>query len=157
MAGNTPSLADTEAMGLSEITRGVVELHECDENDRVRMEHLIGRVSDGIVHLTRRFRPKDTGKERSLSKYGGAVLEYRMRVQRALKRGDIIVVRSGLRDVGEKANHIVHWIFDGENGELVATAEGIGITLDLEARKVVPLPEERRTHLQTLVVPGLAG
>ena len=157
MTGKTPSLDETTAMGLTEITRGAVELHECDEAERVRLEHLIGRVSDGIVHLTRRFRPTDTGKERSLTKYGGAVLEYRMRVRRALKRGDIIVVRSGLKHVGEKANHIVHWIFDGERGDLVATAEAIGITLDLEARKVVPLPEDRRNHLKTLVVPGLAG
>ncbi|MEN3976010.1 thioesterase family protein [Emcibacter sp. SYSU 3D8] len=156
-ARGAPSLAQTENMGLIEITRGVVQPIECDDAGIMLPEFYIGRISDGVVHLARHYRPVDTGKERSTSKYGGAVLEYRLRFNKPLHRGNIVVVRSGLKHVGEKANHIVHWTFNGETGELVSASEAIGITLDLEARKVVPLPEERKAHLQKLVIPGLAA
>ena len=36
-----------------------------------------------------------------------------------VKQAIEIVVRSGLKHVGEKANHIIHWTFNGETGELV--------------------------------------
>ncbi len=152
-----PSLSDTDDMNLHEISRGLIHSVECDDYDRLLNEYYIGRISDGIVHLTRRFRPSDTGKERSLTKYGGAVLEYRLRFHQPLRKGDIIVIRSGLKEVLEKANRMVHWTFNGETGALVSSSEAVGITLDLEARKVVALPEERRKHLETLVVPGLAA
>ncbi|MBI1182268.1 MAG: thioesterase [Alphaproteobacteria bacterium] len=154
-AAGAPNLADTEGMGLIEITRGVVQPQECDEAGRMLPEFYIGRISDGVVHLARHYRPVDSGKERSTGKYGGAVLEYRLRFQKPLHAGNLVVVRSGLRHVGEKANRIVHWTFNGDTGELVSSSEAIGITLDLQARKVVPLPEERKEHLQKLVVPGL--
>jgi acyl-CoA thioester hydrolase len=132
-----------------------VQQAECDETGRMLPELYIGRISDGVVHLTRHFRPVDTFKDRSTGKYGGAVLEYRLRFRKPLHAGNIVVIRSGLRAVGDKANHIVHWTFNGDTGELVSASEAVGITLDLEARKVVPLPEDRRAHLGRLVVPGL--
>lgn len=152
-----PTLAQTDDMGLIEITRGVVQPIECDDAGQMLPEFYIGRISDGVVHLARHYRPVDTGKERSLVKYGGAVLEYRLRFNKPLHQGNIVVVRSGLKHVGEKANHIIHWTFNAETGELVSASEAIGITLDLEARKVVPLPEDRKAHLQKLVIPGLAA
>jgi acyl-CoA thioester hydrolase len=156
-ATGTPTLAQTDAMGMIEITRGVVQPIECDESGQMRPEFYIGRISDGVVHLSRHFRPVDTGKERSTTRYGGAVLEYRLRFNKPLHEGSIVVVRSGLKHVGEKANHIIHWTFNGETGELVSASEAIGITLDLEARKVVPMPDDRKAHLQMLVIPGLAA
>ncbi len=156
-ARGAPSLADTDGMGLIEITRGVVQSAECDDAGKMLPEFYIGRISDGVVHLARHYRPVETGKDRSTGRYGGAVLEYRLRFHKPLYRGNIVVVRSGLKHVGDKANHIVHWTFNGETGELVSASEAIGITLDLQERKVVPLPEDRRAHLQKLVIPGLAA
>ncbi|MFN3231494.1 MAG: acyl-CoA thioesterase [Alphaproteobacteria bacterium] len=152
-----PLLADTDEMSLFEITRGLIQRSECDAQGRLNVEYYIGRISDGIVNLSRKFRPVDTGKERSLSKYGGAVLEYRLRFHQPLRENDLVVIRSGLKHVGDKANTIVHWTFNGETGQLISTSEAVAITLDLEARKVVPLSGERRTHLESLVVPGLAA
>ena len=154
-AQGAPTLAKTDGMGLIEITRGEVRPDECDDAGRMLPEFYIGRISDGVVHLARHYRPVDSGKERSTGKYGGAVLEYRLRFHKPLRPGNVVVIRSGLKHVGEKANKLVHWTFNGETGELVSASEAIGITLDLEARKVVPLPDDRREHLQKLVVPGL--
>ncbi|MDX1581912.1 MAG: thioesterase family protein, partial [Alphaproteobacteria bacterium] len=74
-----PSLDEVAGWGLHEIARGQVLDWECDANGLMHAFYYLGRISDGVVHLARHFRPRDTDKARSLSKYGGAVLEYRLR------------------------------------------------------------------------------
>lgn len=150
-----PTLADTDDMGLIEIMRGAVGPQECDVHGFLENERYIGRISDGIVNMARRFRIRDSLKERSTGKLGGAVLEYWLHFHEPLRRGDLIVVRSGLKAIHEKSNAFVHWMFNAKTGRLVSSSEAIAVTLDLEARKIVPLPDERREHMEGLVVPGL--
>ena len=154
---NPPRLDQTEAMGMTEIGIGAVGFRDCDENGYMRNDMYIGRISDAIVHFSRKMRPVDTGKERSLTKYGGAVLEYRLCHHGELKLGDLVSVRSALKHVGDKANSLAHWVFNGTTGELVCSTEAVAITLDLKERKVVSMPEDRRKHLETLVVPGVGA
>ena len=154
---NPPSLADTDSMSLTEIMRGTIQPHDCDPNGIMRTENYIGRISDGIANIARAFRVIDSGKDRSVTRYGGAVLEYWIRHHEPYRVGDIVVVRSGLKHIGDKANTLVHWMFNGATGQLMSSSEAVAITLDLEARRVVPIPEDRRAHLETLVVPGLAS
>ena len=154
---NPPSLADTDSMSLTEIMRGTIQPHDCDPNGIMRTENYIGRISDGIANIARAFRVIDSGKDRSVTRYGGAVLEYWIRHHEPYRVGDIVVVRSGLKHVGGKANTLVHWMFNGATGQLMSSSEAVAITLDLEARRVVSIPEDRRAHLETLVVPGLAS
>lgn len=150
-----PTLADTEDMGLIEIMRGAVGPHECDVHGFLENERYIGRISDGIVNMARRFRIRDSLNERSRGKLGGAVLEYWLHFHEPLRVGDLIVVRSGLKAVHEKSNQFVHWMFNAKTGRLVSSSEAVAVTLDLEARKIVPLPDERRVHMEGLVVPDL--
>lgn len=156
-AGNPPSLADTDEMGMTEIMRGTIQSYDCDPNGIMRTENYIGRISDGIANIARVFRVQDSGKDRKVSRLGGAVLEYWLRHHEPFRVGDIVIVRSGLKHVGDKANTLVHWMFNGTTGQLMSSSEAVAITLDLEARKVVSITEDRRAHLETLVVPGLAS
>ena len=157
VADNPPMLDETEAMGMTEIGIGTVGNRDCDEHGYMYNHMYIGRISDAVVHFSRKMRPVDTGKKRSLNKHGGAVLEYRLYFHGELKLGDLISVRSALKHVGDKANSLVHWIYNGTTGELVCSAEAVAITLDLKERKVVSTPEDRRKHLETLVVPGVGA
>ncbi len=150
-----PTLAGTQGMGLVEIIRGAVGPLECDMHGFLENERYIGRISDGIVNIARAFRVRDSRKERHMGKLGGAVLEYWLHFHEPLRAGDLIVVRSGLKAVNDKSNHFVHWMFNAKTGRLVSSSEAVAVTLDLEARKVVPMPEERRAHMESLVVPGL--
>ena len=156
-AVNPPKLDETEAMGMTEIGIGQVGARDCDQDGFMRSDMYMGRISDAIVHFSRKMRPVDTGKERSLSKYGGAVLEYRLHYHGELRIGDLISVRSALKHVGEKANTLAHWIYNATTGDLVCSSEAVAITLDLKERKVVSMPEDRRKHLETLVVPGVGA
>ena len=156
-AGKGYTLDDAEKMGLNEIGLGQIGVRDCDEYGILRSENYMGRISDAVVHFSRFMRPVDTGKERSLTKYGGAVLEYRLCYHKALELGDLVVVRSALKHVGDKANTLAHWVFNGTTGELACSTEAVAITLDLKERKVVSIPDDRRAHLETLVVPGVGA
>ena len=152
-----PVLADAEAMGMAEIGLGSISSTECALDGHIRNECYMGRISDAVVHFSAKMRPTDTGKTRSLAKYGGAVLEYRLHYHHDLTEGDCIVVRSGLKHVGDKANSIVHWMFNSATGALVCSSEAVAITLDLKERKVVSIPDDRRAHLESIVIPGVAA
>jgi acyl-CoA thioester hydrolase len=92
---------------------------------------------------------------RDSSPVGGAALEYRFVYRRYPRMGDILTLRSGLKNVGPKTYTWCHWLFDLETGEAVATAEAVAIALDLTTRKAIPIPEEMRTNLESLVIEGL--
>jgi len=156
-AANPPTLDETEAMGMTEIGIGLVTNRDCDESGRMRNELYMGRISDAVVHFSRKMRPVDTGKARSLNKYGGAVLEYRLYYHGEVQLGDVVVVRSALKHVGDKANTLAHWLYNGNTGDLVCSTEAVAITLDLKERKVVSLPDDRRKHLESLVVAGVGA
>ncbi|WP_422021517.1 hypothetical protein [Pyruvatibacter mobilis] len=44
-----------------------------------------------------------------------------------------------------------------ETGEAVATAEAVAVTLDLVARKAIPIPDAMRTHLESQLVEGIGA
>ena len=81
---------------------------------------------------------------------GGAALEYRTYYTKRPQAGDIIAVRSGLIGISEKAYTWGHWMFDLESGETIATAEAVAISMDLEARKAIPIPDELRSALEAM-------
>ncbi|MGF1453799.1 MAG: thioesterase family protein [Alphaproteobacteria bacterium] len=150
----TASLARAEELGMPVISHGVVQRSQCNENGLMHTQHFIGRVSDGIVN----FMPTlltDGSNARTPGKVGGAAVEYRMCYARRPRAGDIVIVRSGLKSLGERTFHLVHWILDGVTGEAFATSEAVALSLDLEARKSLPIDPERRSFMETKIVPGL--
>jgi acyl-CoA thioester hydrolase len=112
----------------------------------------MGIVSDSIPNLLGQTRGDDRSKN---SKVGGAALEYRFHYRRYPRAGDVLTLRSGLKEVGPKTYTWCHWLFDLEKGDCVGTAEAVAIALDLETRKAIPIPDEMREKLETLVVAGL--
>ena len=70
-------------------------------------------------------------------------------------KSTIVKLLSGLKQVGPKTYTWCHWLFDLEKGDCVATSEAVAIALDLETRKAIPIPDEMREKLETLVVAGL--
>ncbi len=149
------SLARAEDLGMPVISQGVVQRGQCNENGLMHTQHFIGRISDGIVN----FMPLlhgDGGNARTPGKVGGAAVEYRMCYHRRPRAGDIVIVRSGLKSLGERTFHLVHWVLDAVTGEAFATSEAVALSLDLEARKSLPIDPERRSIMESKIVPGLS-
>lgn len=147
-----PTLKEAEAMKLFFTWQGEVQASQCDAQGFLTTRHFMGIVSDSIPNLLGQTRGDDRSQN---TKVGGAALEYRFHYHRFPRVGDVLTLRSGLKEVGPKTYTWSHWLFDLEKGHAVGTAEAVAIALDLEARKAIPIPDEMRERLEKLVVPGL--
>jgi acyl-CoA thioester hydrolase len=150
------SLAEADALGLQCIARGTITPKECDVFGRMRTEEFIGRVSDGIPALLSAVR--STVGETSgahVRRLGGAVLEYRLLYFDWPYAGDHLEVRSGLAEIGDKTQRLIHWLLDPVSGRAWGAAEAVAVNFDLDARKVVPISPEARARLNPALVPGL--
>jgi acyl-CoA thioester hydrolase len=146
-------LAEAERMGLFRLASGAFGAQDCDAFGRVEAQHIIGRIADGVPSLAgllgRLDGPRATNR-------GGAVLEYRLAYADWPCAGDRYVVRSGLIGFDERAQHLAHWMLDPESGEPWATTEAVAVSLDLEARKIVPLDADARARMAERITPGLS-
>jgi acyl-CoA thioester hydrolase len=122
----------------------------------MRPEVIVGRVSDGVPGLGAVLRA-GSGEDASErpSGIGGAVLEYRIAYLAWPRAGDRYVIRSGLAAVGDKTHHYVHWMLDPETGRAWGSSEAVAITLDLAARRIVPISPADQALLRTRITPGL--
>lgn len=151
----TASLAEAERLGLIRLASGAVGATDCDAFGRARAEFFVGRISDGVPALGAALSRRAPASEAD-PKLGGAVLEYRIVHHHPLQAGDRFEIRSGLAGVGEKTQHLVHWVLDPDSGVAWASAQAVAVRLDLEARRVVGYGAEERARLLKAVTPGLA-
>lgn len=153
----TASLTRANELGLSRIGLGGLLPSDCDVFGRMRAEQFIGRVSDGVGAFIHPFRdvvvehaePKPT-------RYGGAVLEYRLVYLAWPRVGDRVDLRSGLIGTDARTMRMAHWMLDPVTGQPWGTSEAVAITFDLDARKVVPVTDWARAALGAHEVQGLA-
>lgn len=150
------SLAQADAMGLVRIAQGAVSPQDCDIFGRMRAEQFIGRVSDGIPRLVRGFRDTVSGEAEDRPKrVGGAVLEYRLIHLDWPRAGQRFEIRSGLKTADARTKTMVHWMIDPDTGAAWGVSEAVAITLDLDARKIVPISDAARAELMKQATPGL--
>jgi acyl-CoA thioester hydrolase len=148
----SPTVDEADAFGLWQVCRGVVHAVDCDGNGYLTPDALMSFLSDGIPNLVALL----GGGDRSQGgRIGGAAVEYRLVYRSWPRIGDLVSVRSGLRGVGDKTMHFVHWILDVESGKAVAGAEAIAVTFDLDARRATAHDDQVRRRLEGQVVAGL--
>jgi acyl-CoA thioester hydrolase len=145
------SLAEAERLDLIHLAKGAFTAQDCDVFGRVGVEHIIGRVSDGVPTLGAALGggPRREG-------VGGAVLEYRLAYAERPRAGDRYDVRSGLMSFDDRSQRVAHWVLDPETGAPWATGEAVAVSLDLAARKIIPLADEAKGRLKGRVTPGLS-
>ena len=150
------SLERAKALGVRCIAAGAVSPQDCDVFGRMRADQFIGRVSDGIPQLVGEVRSIIAANaSRKPKRVGGAVLEYRLVYLDWPRAGARMEVRSGVAAIGGTTQRIVHWILDPSTGRPWATSMAVAATLDLDARKIVPVSDAARAQLSQLAVDGL--
>ncbi|HEY2660172.1 MAG TPA: thioesterase family protein [Caulobacteraceae bacterium] len=153
----TASQARADALDLVSISAGGVLAHDCDAFGRMSLDGFIGRVSDGIPRLVSKMRNAVVeNAETRPARVGGAVLEYRLVYLDWPRAGDRVVIRSGLAGVDNRTQRMVHWMLDPNTGKPWGVSEAVAITLDLDARKIVPISEAARTAMTAMITQGLA-
>jgi acyl-CoA thioester hydrolase len=149
-------VARAEALKLTTISAGAFGGQDCDAFGRMRPEQFIGRVSDGIATLAAQSRAMIAETSESPPKrVGGAVLEYRLVNLAWPRAGDRFVVCSGMAGFGERTQRLVHWMLDPHTGKPWGVSEATAVTLDLDARKIVPISPAARAALEKRVIAGL--
>jgi acyl-CoA thioester hydrolase len=149
----TASLAESDRLGLIPLAAGAFGAQDCDVFGRVNPEHIIGRVADGVPNLGAALAGRSAPIPANM---GGAVLEYRLAYAAWPRAGDRFVVKSGLVGFDDRAQRLAHWVIDPDTGAPWATSEAVAISLDLEARRIVPLTAEAKARLAEHVIPGLS-
>jgi acyl-CoA thioester hydrolase len=146
------SPAAAQAAGFRMMGRGRIAAAECDDAGVVLPEIFIGRISDGMPNLWA-FTTDDVEREqRQSGELGGAALEYQLDIIRPLGCNEVFRHLSGIREIGNKTQHMVHLLINETRDEVAVRAEAIGVGMDLQSRKAVPISEARRAQLQTLRV-----
>ncbi|MDB5479607.1 MAG: hot dog superfamily thioesterase [Caulobacteraceae bacterium] len=149
-------LAEAEALNLVRLGAGAIGSGDCDVFGRMRPEVMVGRVSDGVPGLGAVLRAgAGEGASERPSGIGGAVLEYRIAYLAWPRAGDRYIIRSGLAAVGDKAHHYVHWMLNPETGRAWGSSEAVAISLDLAARRIIPISPADQALLRTRITPGL--
>lgn len=153
------SLARADEMGLVCIGRGALDPRDCDGFGRMRPEHLMGRVSDGVPALLTGVRAAVAAAAAASGeaprRVGGAVLEYRLVYLELPHAGDHLELRSGLAGFEAKTQRLNHWLLDPLTGAAWATTEAVAINFDLDARKAVPIAPAAIQALRGHVREGL--
>lgn len=146
------SVANAEALGVQRIGGAIVYPDQCDALGRLRGEHFVGRISDSVPNLLAPWRQAATAEG---VQPAGAVVEARYVFRRYPRAGELIEVRSGIAEIGDKTLRLVHWILDPETGAAWASMEGVALTFDVNTRKALTPSAEARERVSKLVVPGL--
>jgi len=150
------SLERAEALGMGAIAMGAFNGQDCDVFGRMRAELFIGRISDGI--------PAIVGPSQAVvyehldpkpARMGGAVLEYRMAHLDWPRAGDRFVICSGMAGATSRVHRLVHWMLDPETGRPWGTAIAVNASLDLDSRRLIPVPPAAEAELNRRALPGL--
>ncbi|GAM98480.1 hypothetical protein U91I_02113 [alpha proteobacterium U9-1i] len=147
------SIARADALGLTRIGGAYVTPDQCDAFGRLRGEHIFGRVSDSVSNILSSWRQAAAGGNLEPA---GAVVEARLIFRRWPRAGDLIEVRSGIAEVGEKTLRLVHWVVDPATGTAWASLEALALTFDTVTRKAISPSAEARAAMDARVVKGLA-
>jgi acyl-CoA thioester hydrolase len=146
-------IVQAEQTGFTTMGRGIVGAPECDARGELLRHHYLGRISDGMPNLWAFETANAAERRRNEGELGGAVVEYRLTYRRPLKAGDVFRQLSGIRALGEKTQHMVHLVFSETTGELCVSAEAIGVAMNLESRRAVPISPFRRAQMAELMLP----
>jgi len=146
------SREEAAALGFQIVGAGIIGPEECAAAGFFLPHNYIGRVSDGMPNLWAFLNSDADSQARQSGAQGGAALEYRLRIHAPLRHGSIFCHLSGIRSLGSKTQNMAHVVIDETAGRCAATAEAVGVAMDLATRRAVPISEERRQRLERLMI-----
>lgn len=148
------SLDEALAAGYAETGRGTVMAQECDRAGRLEAYQYAARIADAIPNLMSTLQTPAEFALRAEGELGGAVIESRAAYYEELHAGERFVLLSGLRSFAAKTMHLSHLMFNLETNALAFSSAGIGVALDLRARRAVPFTAERQALMRERIVSG---
>jgi len=138
--------------GYIETGRGTVMAHECDRDGRLEVFQYAGRIADAIPNFMSTMQTPEEYALRAAGELGGAVIESRASCYTELLAGQRFVLLSGLNSFTPKLMFLHHLMFELETGTLAFHSQGVGVALDLKARRAVPFADDRQALMRARLV-----
>ena len=123
--------------------RGTVYPWQCDHVGHMNIMWYVGKFDEANWNLFARV-----GLSPSYLRESGcgmAAVQQNITYRRELLAGDIVEIRSTLREVREKSIRFVHEMRNAETGEVAAICEMTGVHIDRQVRKAAAFPDTIRS------------
>ena len=143
------SLSQASQKNMIDSFESVILLRQCDNLSRIKPSAYMGVVSDSTPHL---LAYTGTIDENGMTNVGSAALEYKFDFFEYVPLGTHLKIKSGIQSMSNKTFVWKHWIFNVKTGKPVALASAVAVTMDLEARKSIPIPPEMAEALTKLIL-----
>lgn len=133
-----------------ETYRGTVFPWECDFNGHMNVRFYVGKFDEGTWHLmTALGLTRDELKRRNL---GAMAVRQTIDYKRELLPGDTILVRSWIGGFGNSSYRFCHRMTETQSGAVAAEMEAVGVIVDLDRRKSVPIWPELRAQAAPFLI-----
>ncbi|MFW6093825.1 MAG: thioesterase family protein [Pseudomonadota bacterium] len=152
LPGPPASPEAARAAGFRVVGRGIISAEECAGDGRLLPHVYIGRISDAMPNLWAFMASARDAADRDTGTMGGAALEQRLTIHAPLREGAVFCQLSGVRALGNKTQQMAHLLYDETAGRFAASAEAVGVAMDLTTRKAVPISPERRARMESLLL-----
>ena len=133
---------------------GTVQADDCDEYGRLKEE------LDPLFVLFKTVVEKETRNagptimtDASGRRFSWAMIEARTTNQRRPESGETIVSMNADLNFGENWRQTRRWLFSKNSFELFGISDYIGMCIDVDARKSIPIPDDVRKELESAALP----
>ncbi len=134
---------------LVETYRGVVYPWHCDHMGHMNVMWYTGKFDEATWALL--LRVGITPSYLRDRARGMVAVEQAITYRREILAGDVVVVRSAMMEVRDKALRFRHELVNAESGEIAATTQLTGVHLDTKNRKACPIPDEIAVRARALL------
>ncbi len=142
--------ADPEGGGAADgqmrLGRGMVMTEAVDLFGRLTPEAIIGRMAEATSGVMRPLRAEIMARNPGL-RLGGAALEYQLIYEDLPRIGDHLELWGRVTAVKAKVQQVAFTLVDPLSGRRWASAQAVVSCLDLDARRLITVPEDLRTRL----------
>lgn len=137
-------------LGATRIGASMATPDQCDAFGRLRGEHFIGRTSDSVPNLLADWRREAAAA--AGAEPAGAVVEARLVFRRWPRAGDLIEIFTGVAEVGDKTQRLVHWLCDPRTDLVWASLEAVALTFDIATRKTITPGAETLSRMRARII-----
>lgn len=126
---------------------GIAKNKDSNNSDTLNAADYMGIVSASVPNLLMM-------SNHSISKtnIGGAAVEYEFYFYEFVKTGTCIKLLSGLRNIKNKTYTWSHWLIDINKEKILAEANAVIVTMDLNKRKSVKIPNKMKVALEKIIL-----
>jgi len=151
------TMKQAKAAGMTLLGKGVFSESDTDIFGRVTAQAILGRVTQTVGQFSAAW-PEMHSEDFTSgeSHIHGALLEARVILGPPPVAGDGYHFYSAIAGATPNVRTLVHKLYNAVTGELIASKQGVGCLMDLQARKHVKTPADTVEALNAAAIEGLS-